>query len=102
MVEFDTVRDRVERLLERYPGARNSDFYLIILYIRNYVPDLARYIGFIPYEVIRRYDGLFESIRRARQFVQNTLGRYPPTDPNVLKRRRMKEQALRKTIAAMR
>lgn len=88
----------MEYLLREYPNARNSDFYLIILYIRKFVPELAKYIDYIPYEVIRKYDGIFESIRRARQYIQNTLGKYPPTDPEVIRRRRIKEEVIRKAV----
>jgi len=96
---LQTVKDRVEYILKRYPNARNSDFYLTILYIRRFIPELARYIGYIPYEVIRKYEGLFESIRRSRQYIQNTLGLYPPTDPEVLEKRMKKEKAMRRVIA---
>ena len=95
--KLETVIDRVRFLLEKYPEARNSDFYLTILYIRRFVPELAKYIKFIPYKVIRRYEGLFESIRRARQKVQER-GEFLPTDPQVLKRRRKLAQLYRKTI----
>jgi len=93
-----TTKERVEYILAKYPDARNSDLYLIILYIRKFVPELARYIRYVPYDVIKKYDGLFESVRRARQYVQNTLGKYPPTDEEVMKQRKRKERALRKII----
>jgi len=96
--ELRTVKERVEYILRKYPEARNSDFYLIVLYIRKFEKKLSKYIKYIPYEVIRGYDGLFESIRRARQYIQNTEGKYLPTDPEVLKKRRIKEQAIRKVV----
>jgi len=92
-----TVRERVEYILGRYPNARNSDFYLIILYIRKFIPELAKYIKYIPYEIICKHDGLFESVRRARQKIQEE-GRFLPTDPNVLKRRRKLAEKYRKII----
>ena len=92
-----TMKERVEYLLEKYPNARNSDFYLIILYIRKFVPELAKYIRYIPYNVIKKYDGLFESIRRTRQKIQEE-GKYLPTDPEVLKRRRRLAEKFKKVI----
>jgi len=95
--KLETVIDRVRYLMEKYPDARNSDFYLSILYVRRFVPELARYIGFIPYRVIRKYEGLFESIRRARQKIQEK-GELLPTDPEVLKRRRKLAKLYRKAV----
>ena len=92
-----TVKERVEYLLKHYPDARNSDFYLIILYIRHFVPELAKYIKYIPYEVIKKYDGLFESVRRARQKIQEE-GKYLPTDPEVLRKRRKREKQYRRVL----
>ena len=95
-----TTIDRVRWILANYPNARNSDFYLIILYIRKFVPELARYISYIPYDVVKKYDGIFESIRRARQKIQEQ-GEYLPTDPAVLKRRRKLARLYRKVIPSL-
>jgi len=97
--KFETIKDRVIYILENYPEARNSDFYLIVCYIREFVPELSKYIQYIPYNVIKKHDGLFESIRRARQHIQNTLGLFPPTDPEVIKKRRKKEKVLTKVMS---
>jgi len=72
---------------------------LIICYIREFVPELSKYIQYIPYNVIKKHDGLFESIRRARQHIQNSLGLFPPTDPEVIKRRRRREKVLTKVLS---
>ena len=96
---FETIKDRVTYILEKYPEARNSDLYLIICYIREFVPELSKYIQYIPYNVIKKHDGLFESIRRARQHIQNSLGLFPPTDPEVIKRRRRREKVLTKVLS---
>jgi len=91
-----TVKDRVEYLLARYPDARNSDLYLTILYLRKFT-ELGRYIRYIPYNVIKKYDGVFETIRRTRQKIQEE-GRYLPTDPEVLKKRKKLAEKYRKII----
>lgn len=96
---YPTVEDRVIYILERYPEARNDDLYLIILYWR-YFDELGKYIRFVPYEVIKKATRP-ETIRRTRQYVQNTLGLYPPTRESVIKRRKRAEKRMR-IIYAMR
>ena len=91
------MKDKVEYLLQKYPNSRNSDFYLIILYIRKFIPELAGFFRYIPYNIIKKYDGLFESIRRCRQKIQEE-GRFLPTDPEVLKRRRKLAEKFRKIV----
>jgi len=91
-----TVKERVEYILEKHPNARNSDLYLIILYLR-YFTELGKYIRYIPYEVIKQYDGITETIRRMRQKIQEE-GRYLPTDPEVLRRRRKLYELYRRAI----
>ena len=96
---FETVRDRVAYILETYLQARNSDFYLIVCYIREFVPELSKFIQYIPYEVIKKHDGLFESITRARRYIQNSLGLFPPTDPEIIKKRRRREKIMTKVMS---
>jgi hypothetical protein len=84
--KLETVIDRVRAILQSDEDARNSDLYLMILYLRRYT-ELGKYISFIPYDLIKEYDGIFENIRRARQKL-NEQGFFLPTDPKVLKRRR--------------
>ena len=94
-----TVKERVEYILEKYPNARNSDLYLTILYLRKFT-ELGRYIKYIPYEVIKKYDGIFETIRRTRQKIQEE-GKYLPTDPNVLRKRRKLAEKFRKVPSSV-
>ena len=91
-----TVKDRVEYLLARYPDARNSDLYLTILYLRKFT-ELGKYIRYIPYNVIKKYEGIFETIRRTRQKIQEQ-GKYLPTDPEVLKKRKKLAEKYKKII----
>ena len=94
--KLKTVKERVEYILRKYPNARNSDLYLTILYLRKFT-ELGKYIKYIPYNVIKKYDGIFESIRRSRQKLQEE-GKYPPTDPEVLRRRRRLAEKFRRVI----
>jgi hypothetical protein len=96
-------RERTERMekavsdiLERFPGARNSDLYLTILVLR-YCTRLGRYIGVIPFSEIKEYDGILEAIRRTRQKL-NEQGLYLPTDPDVLEKRKKKSEKMRRAI----
>jgi len=92
----ELIRKAVEDILERYPSARNSDLYLTILVLR-YCTRLGRYIGMIPFEEIREYEGVLEAIRRTRQKL-NEKGLYLPTDPNVLERRKRKAEKMRRSV----
>jgi hypothetical protein len=94
--KLETVIDRVRAILAKNEEARNSDLYLMILYIKWYT-ELGPYIGYIPYSLIRKYDGIFENIRRARQKL-NEEGLFLPTDPKVAKRRRRLAEEYRRTL----
>jgi len=93
----ELIRKAVEDILERYPSARNNDFYLTILVLR-YCTRLGKYIGVIPYELISEYDGILEAIRRTRQKL-NEEGLYLPTDPSILERRKKKSEKMRRTVS---
>jgi len=94
--KLKTVKARVRWLMQKFPETRNSDLYLTILYLR-YFTELGQYIKFIPYELIKKYDGIFETISRTRRKIQES-GELLPTDPEVLKRRRKLEKIMRKVI----
>jgi len=40
----------------------------------------------------------FSSVERARRVIQNDLALYPPTNPNVAKKRRIKEEYYREAM----
>ena len=90
----ELIRKVVSDILERHPSARNSDLYLTILVLRYYTR-LGKYMGVIPYELIREYDGILEAIRRTRQKL-NEEGLFLPTDPSILERRRKKSEKIRR------
>jgi hypothetical protein len=105
------IKQKVEAILRDYEkkygkssgpklDPRNNDAYLVILYLRNNEPDVLRFRcpncnqvhqGWIDWEAIERISGLFEDIRRARQKLNET-GLYLPTLPEVLVKRRRKQQ----------
>ena len=94
--KLKTIKERVEYLLERYPEARNDDFYLYLLYVRLFEPKLSGYIKFIPFNLVKSATR-FETIRRCRQKLQEQ-GLYLPTDPKVLRKRRKLAEAYRRVI----
>ena len=89
---LDTILDKVEFLLIRFPRARNNDGYLLLLYWKHYlgipVPPLTwKQILMIS---------CFDSVRRMRQKLQaDEPENYGPTDPIVAYRRRRKESNMR-------
>ncbi|MEM4014492.1 hypothetical protein [Desulfurococcus sp.] len=94
--DLKTIKERVAWILEHYPNARNSDLYLIILYLRQFT-ELGKYIEYIPYELIKKYNDVTWTVRRMRQKIQEE-GLYLPTDPSVLKRRRRLAKVMRRAI----
>jgi len=92
------IKQCVEYMLDKYPGARNSDLYLTILVLR-YCTRLGKYIDMIPFELVREYDGILEAIRRTRQKL-NEQGLYLPTDPEVFEKRVLKARKMRRAVKA--
>lgn len=95
--KLKTVKERVEYVLRNYPESRNDDFYLWLIYVRLFCKELAKYIDFIPYNVLKKAPK-FETIRRVRQKIQNEEHRYLPTDPKVLRKRKLLSKTWRKAI----
>ena len=75
--EFQSVKNLVGRFLAQDEKCRNSDTYLI-----NKIKAVAPWAH-------------FETIRRMRQTIQNTEGRWLPTEPEVLVKRRIREENIR-------
>lgn len=94
--ELLKVKEQVCELLERYPQSRNNDFYLQWLWLRSYggLSDLP----FLEWDEIKHLSGKFETIRRVRQKIQHVEGRFPPTDPDVVKRRLAREKEFRRSV----
>ena len=95
--ELLKVKEQVSTLLERYPGTRDNDFYLQWLWLKNYggLPSLP----YLEWEKIRDLSGKLESVRRVRQKIQHNEGKFPPTDPEVEKRRMRRERKFREAIS---
>ncbi len=87
-----TVKARVEWILEKYPSARNSDTLLQFIYMRV-VEGID--IPYVEWEKISKLS--LETVRRMRQKLQEE-GKYLPTNPNVLIRRKRMAEKYRGTI----
>jgi len=87
MNEIETVKDKVKSLLEKDLRCRNDDKWLIWRYIR----DVDKIDIYIPFDKFAEMTS-FESIRRARAIVQNVDHELLPTNPDVIKRRGIKQQ----------
>lgn len=87
---FKNTVEEVDYLLSRYPEARNNDFFLQWIWLKEIMglnmPDL-------PWHKYQLYAGKLGTLRRIRQKVQAT-GKYLPSDKRVLetrqKRRRLR------------
>ena len=76
---------------------RNSDKWLVWKYLR----DKAGINIFIPFEDFERMPS-FESIRRIRQYIQNTEKKFLPTDPKVRIERKVNEEEWREWLTKAR
>lgn len=81
-------------LLEKEPRCRNDDLWLVLQVWQK----KQQIKLFIPYDEIQ-YMINPETIRRVRQEIQNDEGLFLPTDPQVLIRRRVREDLIRKYYA---
>ena len=86
--EFDDTRALTESVLAEDPNARNNDLWLIISVWRK--QGLKVYLDYSKLGEVAN----FESIRRIRQKIQNEEGRYLPTNPEVCRQRRMRQEAI--------
>jgi hypothetical protein len=82
--ELHTTRAKVRALLEENQEARNNDTILIVLFMEQEgINGWSKLM-----DSAKRQSINFESIRRARQFIQ-AKGEYLPTDETIIKRRRL-------------
>lgn len=96
--QLKQIKERVEYVLEQVPEARNSDKVLIGLVWRKFYPDLI-HTNLVSKDYVFLSDLMHlpspESIRRVRQKIQNTEGKYPPTSWEVARKRRFLESEWR-------
>ena len=90
--EIHTVKEAVIHLLEQFPEARNNDTYLEWLFLR-YVRKID--LPWESFEKLRSFS--LETVRRCRQLIQSG-GNFLPTNPDVLRRRRKREQSFSEVL----
>jgi len=89
--ELKTVEERVVWVLKHHPDTRNSDKLLLLTYW-VVVDKIARVpLDEIDISKITNFD----TIRRCRQLIQNTLNLFIPTDEEVLYTRRVNQVAVK-------
>lgn len=88
--EFDTVKGLVEDVLSKDKRARNSDLWLCL---KIWEDKQQIKIMINPEDIPKMISP--ETIRRMRQVVQNTEGKYLPEDPRILIHRKVKEEKVR-------
>lgn len=100
--EFSKIKDVVAEVLKETERARNEDSWLILCVLQRmgqdvepvYDPALRRTV--IVWRIVDIRDVVsFETITRCRRQVQNGEGRYLPTSPEVLLKRRIRQDAVR-------
>ena len=89
--EFESIKELVRTVLEKYQEARNNDFFLVYLCLRELLKPRGINLPYVPYSIIKEFSGVTETITRARRWF-NERGEFLPTDPEVLEKRRRKEK----------
>ena len=81
---FKSTTEEVEYLLSKYPEAKNNDFYLQWVWLKDIEGlDLPE----MQWRKFQQLSGKMGSIRRARQKVQS-MGKHLPSDEKILQRRK--------------
>lgn len=93
--ELTRRKDQVAYLLEKYPQARNHDFLLTFLWLRIFgnfkIPQ-------VQWEVICKFSGALEGVRRTRQKLQNEQNLFLPTDKRIREARQRRSRAYKKAV----
>ncbi|WP_240033785.1 hypothetical protein [Oceanobacillus profundus] len=88
--ELENKKEKIAFILQHFPDTRENDNLLCSMYWKlvenvEHVDDIARATK-------------SEVIRRARQKIQNERGLYLPSDPDVIRRRRLTAIDMRENI----
>jgi hypothetical protein len=95
MAELKTYKTRVRKILEEQETARNNDGTLLAYYLQKFHPNLihrTEEVGLVlPLCNLKKIPPI-ENIRRSRQLIQNGDNEFLPSDPEVRKARKIKEE----------
>jgi hypothetical protein len=98
MEELKGRAKKVFRIMDENEGARNNDWTLMAHYIKRHYSQLTNLDAdkdlVIKLRDLKKLPS-WQSIRLARQVIQNEQGLLLPTDPKVTKLRKIKEKNIR-------
>jgi hypothetical protein len=86
--EFNKTQEIVLDILKNDERSRNDDKWLTYLVMRKFTNI------YIPFEDFNKIPS-FETIRRVRQKIQNTMCQYMPTNDKVINKRHLRERFVR-------
>lgn len=100
-MKIESLTKQVENCLERNEQTRNSDIALTIMLWQEYYPNhigVEKGTGFayVKLETLFALPNVAEIGRIRRKFQE--MGKYPPTDENVAKQRRILEKEWRRQM----
>lgn len=91
--EFKTTEALIRVLLEQDEKCRNSDKWLTYRVFEEIAKSYGKKI-YIPFDIFDKFPA-FETCKRTRAKLQNKLGLFMPTDPQVILRRSRREKAVK-------
>lgn len=92
--EFREVSKIVEQFLKEDERCRNDDKWLTYKVMRCFTNI------YIPFEDFSKMPA-FESIKRCRAKIQNELKLYPPTDPEIIRKRQKRQGEVIEALGEM-
>jgi hypothetical protein len=93
--ELKTTKDEVLYLLKRHRRSRSCDFFLQWQWLKIFQKiNLPR----LKSETFRRVSGKLETLARTRRKIQNEEGKFLPTVPEVLRKRKERSERMKKVI----
>lgn len=105
-MNINTLKFQVESVLKDFPESRNSDITLLVELWKRYYPDSIS--NFVATGASISLDTLYSlpqegAVGRIRRFIQNDKTRtkelrYLPTNPEIIKQRRMSEDLWREEM----
>lgn len=95
-----TLKEKVLNVLEKYPDTRNSDITLTLrIWLEYHRNDISVFEGKNYVRLTKIFDLPREdNIKRIRAKIQNEEYLFLPTDPNIIKKRKLNEKKWREDL----
>ena len=84
--EIEDTKAIVSKILEKSKLARGNDFYLIVLYLRERGVEIE-----VDHKQFKEFSGSISTVLRCRRLIQNTDGKFLPSQSIIDKRARRSE-----------